>query len=67
MIKQNEIAMIWILIGIFSVVVMYHGVSAMDDLDAMQTEYCEMTQLFQEANGQLGWPDYRGNAAEVCK
>jgi len=38
-----------------------------DDLDQQQTNYCEMVQTFKDTRGQFGWPDYRGNAAEVCK
>lgn len=41
----------------------------MDTQDAARSEatYCEMTRLYQETKGQYGWPDYRGNAEEVCK
>lgn len=28
--------------------------------------YCEMVGIYNETKGQYGWPDYRGNAAEVC-
>lgn len=28
--------------------------------------YCEMVGIYNETNGQYGWPDYRGNADEVC-
>ncbi|QMP19209.1 hypothetical protein [Pseudomonas phage Persinger] len=38
-----------------------------DDLDQQQATYCEMVQTFKDTRGQYGWPDYRGNAAEVCK
>lgn len=38
-----------------------------DELDREQATYCEMVKTFKETNGQYGWPDYRGNAAEVCK
>lgn len=64
---KNANPIILFLIGVVGALIMFNGVVAMDDLDAMQAEYCEMTKLFQETNGQLGWPDYRGNAAEVCK
>lgn len=38
-----------------------------DDLDMQQANYCEMVQTFKDTRGQYGWPDYNGNAAEVCK
>ncbi|BAO20644.1 hypothetical protein [Pseudomonas phage PPpW-3] len=38
-----------------------------DELDKDQSLYCEMVQTFKDTNGQYGWPDYRGNAAKVCK
>lgn len=38
-----------------------------DDLQRDQATYCEMVATFKETHGQYGWPDYRGNAAEVCK
>lgn len=35
--------------------------------DARDTDpYCEMVSIYQQSGGQYGWPDYRGNAAEVC-
>lgn len=38
-----------------------------DELSSRQALYCEMTKAFKQTKGQHGWPDYRGNAAEVCK
>jgi len=29
-------------------------------------KYCEMVGLFGATDGELGWPDYNGNAKEVC-
>lgn len=63
----NTNAVIYILIGIAVMLTLSHATSARDDLEAMQNEYCEMTQLHKETKGQFGWPDYRGNAKEVCK
>lgn len=63
----NTNAIILILIGVVVMLTLSHATSARDDLEAMQAEYCEMTKLHKETNGQLGWPDYRGNANEVCK
>lgn len=38
-----------------------------DDLDMQQATYCQMVKTFKATNGQYGWPDYNGNAAEVCQ
>lgn len=32
-----------------------------------QATYCDMVQAHQQTAGQFGWPDYRGNAAQVCQ
>lgn len=32
-----------------------------------QALYCEMVETFKSTGGQYGWPDYRGNAGEICK
>ena len=37
-----------------------------DDAEQRQELYCSMVQTFEETNGQYGWPDFNGNAAEVC-
>jgi|TARA_R110000796_G_C14229998_1_gene395845 hypothetical protein len=44
-------------------------VSASDselEQDADQ-EYCEMVTLFQQSNGDLGWPDYKNTYEKGCK
>ena len=41
--------------------------TADDDLQQQQYLYCEMVAIHKDTGGQYGWPDYRGNAAEVCK
>jgi hypothetical protein len=63
---QNRNSLILILIGAAAIFNISHA-SGPDELEQQQTEYCEMTKLFQETGGQYGWPDYRGNAEEVCK
>lgn len=57
----------WVLFGIALVVLVNLPEHRADDLDKEQSLYCEMVQTFKETKGQYGWPDYRGNAAEVCK
>lgn len=37
-----------------------------DDLGELQGKYCAMVQIYKETNGERGWPDYNGDAAEVC-
>lgn len=32
-----------------------------------QDLYCEMVGIYKETKGEYGWPDYKGNAEEVCK
>tara|TARA_R110000782_G_scaffold107909_2_gene196306 strand:+ start:355 stop:540 length:186 start_codon:yes stop_codon:yes gene_type:complete len=29
-------------------------------------EYCEMVTLFQQSNGDLGWPDYQNTFEKGC-
>jgi hypothetical protein len=58
---------ILVLIGIVTVLTLDHAIGARDDLEAAQAEYCEMVQLRKDTGGQFGWPDYKGNAKEVCK
>ena len=42
------------------------GLMDYQDANDDSATYCEMTALFEQTKGQYGWPDYRGNAAEVC-
>lgn len=44
----------------------YMDASQGNDLVNQQTRYCDMVRLYQDTNGQSGWPDYNGNAKEVC-
>jgi hypothetical protein len=45
---------IGILVGI---VILSSFVDARDDYQSRQ--YCEMTQIYQDTNGEFGWPNYR--------
>ena len=37
------------------------------DADNRQALYCSMVETYQKTNGEHGWPDYNGNAKEVCQ
>lgn len=37
------------------------------DADNRQALYCTMVETYQKTNGEHGWPDYNGNAQEVCQ
>lgn len=43
-------------------------VGGMDESSARENQalYCEMVALFEQTNGQQGWPDYKGIAQTVC-
>ena len=45
----------------------FSGDSIEREQRAQQESYCEMVGLYVESNGEYGWPDYKGNAKEVCK
>lgn len=38
-----------------------------DELAKQQAHYCKMVRIYQDTNGERGWPDYNNNAAEVCR
>ena len=54
---------------ILSVLLLLFVVGALDKqrLEVEQRQYCQMHELWIESGGELGWPDYNGNYAEVCK
>lgn len=58
---------IWLVCGFIIVAMLVNNPDEPDDLTKAETTYCEMVQQFKETNGQFGWPDYRGDAAKVCK
>lgn len=62
---KNEAVIFFITMAVF-----FAGIQAVmgdNDREMQRLEYCEMVQLHKQTNGHYGWPDYRGNAGEVCK
>lgn len=51
------------------VVVAFLIVSTMDYNDEVlaQSNYCEMVDIFNESNGEHGWPDYNKTYETECK
>jgi len=37
------------------------------DVKEKERRYCEMVQVFNETNGYMGWPDFDGDYAKMCK
>ena len=37
------------------------------DSQAEQAFYCDMVRLHDRTGGEYGWPDYNGNAADICE
>lgn len=54
---------------VLAVILLVGLVGALDKerLDVEQRQYCEMHELWIKSGGELGWPDYNKNYAEVCK
>lgn len=54
---------------VLSVVLLLGVVGALDkqSLEVEQRQYCQMHELWIKSGGELGWPDYNKNYAEVCK
>lgn len=57
------------LLVIFAVIAACGFVGHLDKqrLEMEQRQYCEMHELWIKSRGDLGWPDYNKNYAEVCK
>ena len=36
-------------------------------LEVEQRQYCRMHEMWIQSGGDVGWPDYNKNYAEVCK
>ena len=55
------------LVGAF--ILLLGAVGSLDahDADNRQALYCSMVETYQKTNGEHGWPDYNGNAKEVCQ
>ena len=43
------------------------GALEKESLEVEQRQYCQMHELWIKSGGELGWPDYNKNYAEVCK
>ena len=54
-------ALVYLLIGA-AFIGAYGLIGSMDRADAeqQQSHYCEMVELWQETNGDAGWPPYKG-------
>jgi len=55
--------------GVMGVILIALGMAGEGDLEAYEsqaTNYCEMVEIYRSSGGENGWPDYRGNYAEVC-
>jgi len=63
----NNTTLIFALIAV--VILLLGSVGSLDaqDADNRQALYCEMVETYQKTGGTHGWPDYRGNAPEVCQ
>lgn len=54
---------------VVAVILLVGLVGALDKerLDVEQRQYCRMHEMWIQSGGEVGWPDYNGNYAEVCK
>lgn len=59
--------LIWLVCGLVVMIGLVNNPDEPDELTAEAARYCQMVHLYKETNGQLGWPDYRGNFRKVCK
>ena len=53
----------WVYVLIGAVMIGAYGlIGSMDRADAEreQSHYCEMIQLWDDTNGEAGWPPYKG-------
>lgn len=52
-----------------AVILLLCAVGSLDaqDADNRQALYCSMVETYKKTNGEHGWPDYNGNAQEVCQ
>ena len=57
------------LLVIFAVIAAFWFVGALDQQrqGAEQRQYCRMHEMWIQSGGDVGWPDYNKNYAEVCK
>lgn len=54
---------------VLAVILLVGLVGALDKerLEVEQRQYCRMHEMWIQSGGAVGWPDYNGNYAEVCK
>lgn len=60
----------WAMLVMAGLILIMFGIGTDGDAaqaEAEQANYCEMVALHERSGGENGWPDFRGNAAEVCR
>ncbi|MDI5886065.1 hypothetical protein ACFO0O_00550 [Cobetia amphilecti] len=70
---RSSIAFALITGGLIALASLSQQAADQQQLSAADTEYCEMTALWQQdaragfaENQRTGWPDFRENAATLC-
>ena len=63
---QENIVCIFV-VSLFIMTACVAGTMEYGDEERQQKLYCDMYKIFQESNGEYGWPDYNSNAAEICE
>jgi hypothetical protein len=57
-----------ILIGLFLIAaILLVSISDSEIQEDADQNYCEMVTLYQQSNGDLGWPDYQNTFEKGCK
>ena len=57
-----------ILIGLFLIAaILLVSISDSEIQQDADQNYCEMVTLYQQSNGDLGWPDYQNTFEKGCK
>jgi len=64
--KQEDIVCIFV-VSLFILAACAVSTFDYDDEEQQRQLYCNMYAIFQESNGEYGWPDYNSNAAEICE
>lgn len=54
-----------LVISLFTMAILYFGVSHGDELSTQQRHYCEMVAIFDQSGGEYGWPPFEGR--EACR
>jgi hypothetical protein len=56
------------LIGLFLIAaILLVSISDSEIQEDADQNYCEMVTLYQQSNGDLGWPDYQNTFEKGCK